>query len=276
MEFASIVASIVSGAVGAAAISWLLRTWIAERLKQSISYEYFQKLESYKTELNSKLQVMHHEHQVSQIRTSLFFDYQREAFAGIIGLVRKVNEAWVNASYVEYHGPADAVPSGAYRELKEYYEQNQLFLDEECTLAVELVLEYYSDSFPFDDGTGQLHERDTTTAYNNVEELRPILAALFRSKIGVLDNGDARKTLLGVGALRLTNSLRIYNKNIPPKAPLKIDNTGSVELLMKTARNHETELVEYLGYFCSALSEEGSFQDYYRKALSYERLLRAS
>jgi len=273
MEFANILVSVVSGATGAAAVSWFLRTWIAERLKQSISYEYSQKLESYKTELNSKLQEMHHEHQVSQIRTSLFFDHQREAFAGIIGLVRKVNEAWIDASYVEYHGPADAVPTGVYYELKEYYEKNQLFLDEECSLAVELLLEYYSDSFPFDDGSGQLHERDATTAYNNIEELRPILAALFRAKIGVLDNGDARKILLGVGAIRLINSLSIYNKNIPPKAPLKIDKTGSVELLMKSARNHEVELVEYLEYFCSVLSEDGSFQDYYRKGLSYRRLL---
>lgn len=275
MEYTNIFLSMLSGATAAAAISWILRTWLAERLKQSISYEYSQKLESYKTELNAKLQALQHENQVSQIRTSLFFDHQREAFAGIISLIRRVNEAWVDSSYVEYYGPSDPVPSSAYRELKEYYENNQLFLDEECSLAVGLLLEYYTDSFPFDDGTGQLHERDATAAYDNTEELRPILAALFRTKIGVLENGDARKILLGVGALRLVNSLSIYNKNIPPTGNLRVTKSCPVERLMKIARNYEAELIEYLQYFCIALSEEGSFQEYHRKGTSYLRLLKA-
>jgi hypothetical protein len=84
MDIADIVVSLVSGATGAAAFSWIVRTWLAERLKQSIGYEYSQKLESHKTELNSKLQLIQHENQVNQIRTSLFFDYQREAFCGIM------------------------------------------------------------------------------------------------------------------------------------------------------------------------------------------------
>jgi hypothetical protein len=275
MDIADIVVSLVSGATGAAAFSWIVRTWLAERLKQSIGYEYSQKLESHKTELNSKLQLIQHENQVNQIRTSLFFDYQREAFCGIISLVGKVNDAWVDDSCEERYGPCAAVPHASYKEIKSYYEKNQLFLDEECTLAIELLLAYYEDSFPFEDGEGKLHSRDTATAYSNVEDLRPILAALFRAKIGVLDSGESRKILLGIGALRLVNSLSIYNAKIPPKGNLGIKSNSSVELLMKVARGNESELIEYLDYFCSVLSAEGSFQDYYRKGSSYVRLLRS-
>ena len=162
MDIADIVVSLVSGATGAAAFSWIVRTWLTERLKQSISYEYSQKLESHKTELNSKLQVIQHENQVNQIRTSLFFDYEQD-IGGIIGLVGKVNDAWIDDSYEERCGPCAAVPHISYKEIKSYYEKKKksaFLLDEECTLAIELLLAYYEDSFPFEDGEGNLHSRN--------------------------------------------------------------------------------------------------------------------
>ena len=71
--------SILSGGISGAVLVWLAKGWISERLKQSIHHEYAEKLESYKTELNSKVEGIKHENQVSRLRTSLFFDHQRDA-----------------------------------------------------------------------------------------------------------------------------------------------------------------------------------------------------
>jgi len=64
--------------VGGAAIVWLFRNWISERLKQSIGFEYAQKLEGYRTEMNAKIEGIRHENQINQLRTSLFFDHTSE------------------------------------------------------------------------------------------------------------------------------------------------------------------------------------------------------
>ena len=48
--------SILSGSLSSAVLVWLAKGWISERLKQSIQHEYAEKLESYKTELNSKVE----------------------------------------------------------------------------------------------------------------------------------------------------------------------------------------------------------------------------
>lgn len=62
--------SILSGGLSGALLVWLAKGWISERLKQSIRHEYAEKLENYKTELNSKIEGIKHENQVSQLRTS--------------------------------------------------------------------------------------------------------------------------------------------------------------------------------------------------------------
>ena len=64
--------NIISGGFGGAILVWLFRNWISERLKQSIQHEYSQELETYKAELNSKMQSILHEHQLHQLRTSHF------------------------------------------------------------------------------------------------------------------------------------------------------------------------------------------------------------
>jgi len=83
--------SILSGGISGVALVWLAKGWISERLKQSVQHEYAEKLESYKTELNSKVEGIRHENQVSQLRTSLFFDHQRDAFAALITKIAQIN-----------------------------------------------------------------------------------------------------------------------------------------------------------------------------------------
>src|SRR5690606_9015205 len=88
--------SLIVGGAGGAVLVWLLRNWISERLKQSIGYEYSEKLESYKTELNSKVESLRHDYQIAELRTSLFFSHQREGYASILSKISEINEAWGN------------------------------------------------------------------------------------------------------------------------------------------------------------------------------------
>lgn len=50
----SIFTSAATGALLSAAVAWLFRAWISERLKGAIQYEYNQKLESYKSEIQAQ------------------------------------------------------------------------------------------------------------------------------------------------------------------------------------------------------------------------------
>ena len=56
--FETIFTSILSSSVIAAALVWLTRSWISERLKNSIRYEYDQKLESHKSQLKHESDVI--------------------------------------------------------------------------------------------------------------------------------------------------------------------------------------------------------------------------
>jgi len=146
--------SILSAGITGALLVWLLRGWISERLKQSIQHEYSQKLETHKAELNTRIQELQHENQLQQLRTSLFFDHQQNAFAGILAKIAEVNQIWVDKEYEYEVGITGPVPNELYKELRTMYYQHQLFLDPPCLAAMELVFECYSDSFTFDDRSG--------------------------------------------------------------------------------------------------------------------------
>lgn len=113
--------NILAGGIGGAIIAWLLRTWISERLKQSIAHEYSQKLESYKAELNGRLQDMTHQNQLFQLRTSLFFDHQRNAFSSLVSKMADVKQKWIEVAYDEYEGMTESFPYDLFKELKTLY-----------------------------------------------------------------------------------------------------------------------------------------------------------
>ena len=96
--------SILSGGSAGALLVWLFRGWISERLQQSIRHEYSQKLENHKAELNARIQAIQHENQLQQLRTSLFFDHQRNAFAGLLAKIAQVNQAWIDKEYHDEEG----------------------------------------------------------------------------------------------------------------------------------------------------------------------------
>src|SRR5690606_13613169 len=122
--------SVLFGGTSGAVLVWLAQGWISERLKQSIQHEYAEKLESYKTELNSKVEGIKHDNQVAQHRTSLFLDHQQNAFAALIAKIAQNNTEWA-AHYEPDEGLYEPVPSSGRREFEGLLYQDQLFLDEE-------------------------------------------------------------------------------------------------------------------------------------------------
>src|SRR5258706_5857824 len=91
--------SFVSGSIGGALVIWLLRNWLLERLQRSIEHEYASKLETHKAELNSKLAALSHEYEAHQLRTSLFFEHRRAAFAAVLTAAAQMRDEWVNKAY---------------------------------------------------------------------------------------------------------------------------------------------------------------------------------
>lgn len=250
---------LLSGGAGGAILVWLLRGWITERLKQSIKHEYSEKLESYKTDLNAKIQVIQHENQISQLRTSLFFDHQRNAFAGLLAKIIELNEKWFQ-NYDPDEGLVDHVPIKAYQELRGLFYEHQLFLDNDCLMAMDLVMDSYSSSFPFDDGSGGPPIiSDVSSSYRYVEYLQPRIASIFRQKIGVMTDLNAVREVALLGAMKLINSYHFMDVELPPKGNLQIKRQNAPANVVVNAEEHINELLKKLYEFDNYLRKDGCF-----------------
>jgi hypothetical protein len=253
----SLLIDLIPGAVAGAVISWLLRGWIAERLKHAIAHEYSAKLENLKNELNGKLESLKHSYEVSQLRTSLFFDHQRAAFAEILAKSAEVNQKWWD-TYEPEVGLMEPVPSTPYQELKALYVKHQLFLDSDSIMAMELLFEIYRESFPFNDGE-KLHHRDPRGPHDKAEYLQPRLAALFQKKIGVATDARAVRQLALLGGISILNRYHFASIGLPTEGALKLDTSdGAAEAVMKAERNLR-ELLEKMRAFQSYLQTETAF-----------------
>ena len=214
---------LISGGASGALLVFLLRGWISERLKQSIQHEYSQKLENHKAELNARIQVLQHENQLRQLRTSLFFDHQRDAFASLTAKIFEVNETWAREHFDMDTGLDGPVPQPVYQELRKLFQEHQLFLDQECVTAMQLVFDCYTDSFPIYDGSGgPPTPRELDGPYTRVRFLQPLIAELFRVKIGVSSGKDAIRDIALLGAMRLVNRYHFDKIGLPPNGTLSL------------------------------------------------------
>jgi hypothetical protein len=251
--------SILSGGLSGAVLVWLAKGWISERLKQSIQHEYAEKLESYKTELNSKVEAIKHENQVSQLRTSLFFDHQRDAFAALITKMAQINEKWVS-QYDPGVGLYEPVPSNGRREFEELFYQHQLFLDEECLIALSLVKDAYNRSLPFDDGSGAPpHQNETSQHVSYIEYLQPRIASVFRSKIGVESEPQHLMDIAVLSAIELVNGYHFLDVDIPPNGNLSTRTITGASDKVKVGLDNIRELIVLLRRFDKYLSRDGGW-----------------
>lgn len=263
---------IFSGGVSGALLVWLLRGWISERLKQSIRNEYSQKLETHKAELNTRIQAIQHENQLHRLRTSLFFDHQRNAFAALLAKVAEVNQRWIDEAYVQDEGLTEGVPYEAYQDLRKTFYQHQLFLDRTCLAAMELVFECYTDSFPFDDGSGAPpRQRNPHAPYDAIEYLQPRLAELFQRKIGVSGEERAEREIVLFGAIRLLNRYNFPDVGLPPKGALAIDRRDEPAESVAKAQQNIAELLAALKGLQNYLRRDGAV--FHEAAMKADRYL---
>lgn len=256
MEF---VLSVLSGGVSGAVLVWLTKGWISERLKQSIQHEYAEKLENYKTELNSKVESIKHENQVSQLRTSLFFDHQRDAFASLITKIAQLNQQWMK-SYDPDEGLYVPVPLDGYNELESMLYKHQLFLDDECLLVMSLTMNAYSRSFPFDNGSGAPpHQNECRPCVSYVEYLQPRIASIFRSKIGMTSSSLHLIEVSVLSAIELVNNYHFSDIDIPPKGTLSTRRIDNAPDKVALGLENIDELLALLANFDSYLNCNGSW-----------------
>ena len=251
--------SILSGGASGAILVWLAKGWISERLKQSIQYEYAEKLESYKTELNSKIEGIKHDNQVSQLRTSLFFDHQRDAFASLITKIAQLNGEWMK-SYDPEDGLYVPVPIEGYRELENLLYKHQLFLDEECLMVMSLTMNAYSRSFPYDDGSGAPpHQNDSRPHVSYIEYLQPRIASIFRSKIGVEADPQHLTDVAILSAIELVNNYHFLDVGIPPKGNLSTKRIENASDKVAIGQENIEELIVLLKAFDAYLCRDGGW-----------------
>ena len=265
---------VLSGGAAGGLVVWLLRSWITERLQQSIRHEYSQKLENHRTELNIRIQEIRHEGQLLQLRTSLFFDHQRDAFAKLLAEVARVNDEWVKRESIEGRvlGP---VPTESYTTLRSEYHAHQLFLDGPSLVAMDLVLDYYRSTFPvYSDPDGPPIYRDADAAYEAIRFLEPRLAEVFRGRIGVSNGAAAERDIVFLGAVRLLSTYGFSEVGLPPKGPLRITQRDPVAEIVARAEENRTDLVEYLSSLQDYLRRDGGhFHEAALKAGRYLKLI---
>ncbi len=251
--------SLVSGSIGGVVLVWLAKGWISERLKQSIQHEYAEKLESYKTELNSKVEGIRHENQVSQLRTSLFFDHQRNAFAALIAKIAQNNRAWADLDDPD-EGLYKPVPPAGRREFEALLLEHQLFLDEESLMALSLVTRAYSRSHPYDDRSGAPpHQPDCSQMLSDIEYLQPRIASIFREKIGVTANPQHLMDVAILSAIELVNGYHFTDAGIPPDGKLSTKRLRDAADKVSVGLANTQELVTLLRQFDEYLSRDSGW-----------------
>jgi hypothetical protein len=129
-------------------------------------------------------------------------------------------------------------------------------------MAMDLLFDFYTDSFPFMDGEGMEHDRDVQGPYDNAEYVRPRLAALFQQKIGVAADLRSAKQLAQLGAIQMLNKYHFPAIDIPVRDALEIGpHDGPADAVHK-AELHSvllaTRLREFQNYL---LTETGHFHE---------------
>ncbi|HHP0467500.1 TPA: hypothetical protein ACRZZI_005176 [Vibrio harveyi] len=266
--------SFILGSSGGGIVVWLCKDWLSTRLKQSISYEYSQKLEAYKTDLNKTVLEMQHSNQINHLRTSLFFDHQREAFSEIITKLYDIKVDWYE-DYDPDEGLAKPVSFELYKELKQLVSKHQIFLDGDMLIAIELLLSAYSSSFPFDDGSGQLVDQDVSEAERVSDYIVTRLHSVFKNKIGVTDDSNAIYEIALLGSIMSLNNYSFSEIGLPVKGALRIPKiSNSPADWVRQAEDNLSGLNDKLEKFDNYLGTQGFFNDEQRRISSYRAILK--
>lgn len=220
------VRTVIVSALTSSTVLWLGKEWLSTRLKASISHEYSEKLQEHKKEmdgelkqqqsiLDARLQEVRLRHEVSQTRTTLFFDHQVAAFGKLLEQLSWNIDTW-HGSRQQESGYLPPAPPEARAKVNALMREHQLFLDPDCQAALEIVTDSYRRSLNFNDGSGgPSHPQDTEGRLEDVEYLQSRIAALFQKKIGVDYDRHALRQIGLIGSIRLSATRRANTEQWP-------------------------------------------------------------
>ena len=211
---------ITSGALSAALV-FLLRGWISQRLKSSIQHEYDQKLETHKAKLaaESEIAIEHLKSQLQiaaserNIKLTKIFEQQAEVIAEVFAkLVRLIASIEEYTAIMTFEG----TPSMADRRKKvgecmtdfiSYYHPKKVFLPAATQKRIDsFVKELHGRAMTFMFKVEQEHHRPRTA-----EEDTWIKTVDFLNKDVVQIMGDLDqelKTILGLSESKLTTEIQ--------------------------------------------------------------------
>jgi len=253
--------SIISGSIGGALLTGLLRNWISERLKQSIQHEYAQKLETHKAELNADMQSILHEHQLHQLRTSLFFDHQREAFASILNQLAETRRKWHKIAFEPEEPFLEPVPSEEYKKFKKLFYEHQLFFDSDCLLVIDLAIKAMTDSFPLYGSNGPPQQRECHEPYDRLEFIQERMAQIFQEKIGVSSAETAKYEISLLALIRLLNRHHFPKIGLPVEGELELRGDEDASSAVIRAQKNVGQLITKSREFKDYLSKTGFFHE---------------
>ncbi len=233
----------------AGVIYYALRVATKQSITSAINFVADKQLEQLKSELTTRIECIRHEYQLTQLKTSLFFEHQRTTFAEILAQIADVKEEWFNSGWEEYVGITAPVPQKQYKKLLNTYYKNQLFLDGDCLAAVELILDALRKSFPRDDGSGNMLPQDCDAAYERLEYLHPRIIEIFQEKLGFTTSGQAKKEMALFGAILLLNSFSFRDIDLLDKDTLQLTARYRPAEVVAKAEENRYKVVEKLKEF---------------------------
>lgn len=260
VEFAQLFG--VGGSAGAA-VAWLGREWISTRLKQAIEYEYSAKLEAVRNDFNLRVQELTHQNEVARLRTSLFFDHQRNAFAEILVQVEAVNHRWLNESFdAERYEWQSPVPYEGYRALRDLCVKHQLFLDVDSTMALDVLFSAWAESFADEGGDGGINEDACRDSYGRARYVQRRITGLFQQQIGIDSQQQALLEIALLGSVMRINTFSSSSiPRLPTDSPLLLIPYRSADDVVTSARAQIDEVRQILAAFMTVLQGRGDFQD---------------
>lgn len=167
-----------------------------------------------------KIQTEREKNEDKRFQSSLFFDHRRVAFAEILTRIAEINQKWLESGDDSF-GP---LPDDACKDLRMVFYKHQLFLDESCLDAMDLVFECYGEAIP------DVCEQSTGTegvAYRTISYLQPRLTTLFQQKIGASRDDQAFREIILLRSIRLLNQYGLVSRRetpiVPEESHLRVD-----------------------------------------------------
>lgn len=248
---------------------WIIRRFIYE----VIQHDFAQKLEKLKADLNASMQIEMHKRGMDQLRTSLFFNHQRKAFASLLSQIAETQRKWWEDGFDREEDFIMPVPLEEYKRLEKSFYDHQLFLDRDCNMAMDLVLEAMSDSFPIIDTNDQKQYRDCRKPYDRLVFLQDLVADLFREKIGVGVSNKAKVDLALLGAIRLINHYNFPEIDLLANGALKLTRRDDASAAITKANDNRIELISKLKVLEDSLKKDSFFHGAFKKATQYLDIL---